>query len=472
MQQHRARPVQLERLEDRLAPALSLFYQAGNLTIRGVPTGQLDVTRVGALPTLFRVTDNSKFLGTFNVAGDLTLQLAHRPADIKIDLNAGRIGRNLLIQLGNGYTGPFAPDNNSVDVFDSAGAGAGRVGGSVTVLRGNTRETVNVGALRTAPFTVVPLPIRVGNDVTFAARPSAGPLPAIGDTLNIDAGTLVGRNVTAALVNNVAVGRQGVGLAVTRVGGSVTVAGGNDNSPVSAVLSGEVGRGVSFTGTNSDDNFTLQETDIGAGGIVGGNVTANLLGAGALGNTATLGAGQTVGGNAAILSTGDALDLFMLGGQVAGNLTVQMGNGENALMIDPVDPLDVGGSMTFHGGNGKNHFGNSITGAFNPTVGGDLRFFLGNGDNGTLLDPNTITASVGGTLVWRSGNGPNFVQLGDGVSTVSYRASMIFGSNDDTLIVNLNTGSLSGFLDGGFGTNELVQTSGTLEPTLILLRFA
>jgi hypothetical protein len=150
MKQHRACPLRLERLEDRLAPALSLFYQAGNLTIRGVPTGELDVTRVGALPTLFQVTDNGKFLGNFNVAGDLTIQLAHRPADVKIDLNAGRIGRNLLIQLGNGFTGPFAFDNNSVDVFDSAGGGAGRVGGSITVLRGNTRETVNIGALRTS----------------------------------------------------------------------------------------------------------------------------------------------------------------------------------------------------------------------------------------------------------------------------------------------------------------------------------
>jgi hypothetical protein len=258
---------------------------------------------------------------------------------------------------------------------------------------------------------------------------------------------------------------------VTTVGGSVNVAGGNDNSPVSAVISGVVGRNVSFTGTNSDDNFTLQETDLGTGGSVGGNVAVNLLGAGALGNSATLGLGQSVGGNASFVSTGSALDLFDFGGEVAGSLFAQMGQGENLLFINSDDPLSVGGSMTVVGGNGTNHFGDSLTGRFNPVVGGDLRITLGNGDNGTLLDPLSISAAVGGRLYWRSGNGNNVVQLGDGIGDFSYLATMLFGNGDDTVVVNLLNGALTGFLDGGNGTNELVQASGELAATLTLVRF-
>src|SRR5262245_26679788 len=252
MKQTRSRPMVLEQLEDRLSPALTLILQGGDLTIRGTPTGQLEVNHVGASPTSFQVVDNSKVLGTFNFGRNLQILLTNRPGDIKIDLTGGRIGGNVLIDLGNGMRGPFVPGGSSVDIFASAArAAVGSVGGSITVLRGNGRETVNIGLERTAPFTVNILPIRVGASVTYAAKSSISP----GDTLVVGPGTSVGTDVVATAVNNVSIGQLGAGLQPATVGGNVSVSGGIDNTSMSVTVFGNVRRNVTVTGTNADDNF-------------------------------------------------------------------------------------------------------------------------------------------------------------------------------------------------------------------------
>src|SRR4051794_29487396 len=105
------RPLCLESLEDRCCPTLVAQFISGSLILSGSPTatqGQsLSITRVPGAPLALQVRDGAATLGTFNVTGDLRLNLTNYNTDINIDLHGttatnGTLGGSVVATLGRG----------------------------------------------------------------------------------------------------------------------------------------------------------------------------------------------------------------------------------------------------------------------------------------------------------------------------------------------------------------------------------
>ena len=466
--------LRLEALEGRLVPSVSTSYLAGgSLYLTGTTRGELDIKHItGTSPSMFQVTDNGANLGSYNILGTLYLSLTNRLGDVKIDLNAGFLPGNVIISLGNGYVGA-SPFGSSVDLYDDNATPTGKIGGTVTVLGGNGQEMVDVGAFRnTGTGLLTADPIRIGGNATIAFSRSAG---SQGNSLTIDDGTSIGGSVTATLVSQFAMGSSSSTVLVT-IGQDLAINDYGSLRPLFAVVAGAVGRNLSVTGTELDDNFNLAHP-LPGGGVVGGSLTVNLEDGQTAGDRITLSDNTQVDGNAQ-LTAGSNLntvmgDQFKVGGSVFGSLTVQMGGGMNKLLFEQQNPGDpapyVGGNMTVVGGNGSNSisFMPDMPGDAQPIINGYLSITLGNGANGTLAVPNLIDAVLGGALYWKSGNGPNFVQLGnnaiDGYSE-NYNVHMLFGNDDDSVTIDIGTGFLTGLVDEGGRIlgNSFSVTSGTI----------
>jgi hypothetical protein len=483
------RPLRLEVLEDRTVPSLttSLLYN-GSLSISGMPRGELVIKHVGGFASSFHVTDNGLNVGTFNVLHDVYINLTYRVQDIVIDLNGGRIPGNVVINLGNGLLGSGNP---GVSIFDDSGASpTGRIGGSVTIVRGNGFENVNIGSIS---GTVTPpyFPVTINGNVTVAAAVSGG---TFGNSLIVDAGTRIGGSLSSSLISNVTIGSPASGSPLTSIGGTVSISDAGSLRPLSAVVTADVGGNLFVTGTNLDDSFTLGQLSPATpnSGLVQGSLSVNLASGQSNGDLITLEDNSQVNGNALLMAGGNLgvnPDLFRIGGTVNGNLTVNMGDGLNSLQfteqqLGELVPPTVGGSMFYTAGNGSNtfFFGPDVPGDPQPMIFHNLFITLGSGDNGTQATPNIMAAYVGGTLTWHSGNGQNFVQLGnssvDG-NTENYIVNMVFGNENDYLAIDIGAlGVISGRADGG-GRNPLVppfvntfnDISGNYIGTLTLVNF-
>jgi hypothetical protein len=482
-----------EGLEARDCPSLTLSYVSSALSIRGTPTAALTVTGQGAAGSnIFQVKDGTSILGTYSICRDLVIQIASRPGGIDIDLNNRAIGGNVLIDLGNGLTAAPSPAN-TVDIFDST-SGATRSGGTIrgnlTVLHGNGRETIDVGARRQAAApTYADLPITVRGNLNVVGRESGN----LSDTLQVGEGTAVRGSASIVDIDNVSIGLQSSTVTdVTTMSGDVSIMTAGVSTGLSANLLGNFGRNVivnAVATTARFNNCTLEPVAANVNSVVAGNLAVTLGQAG-LGNRFNLlhgGSGtesSVVGGSVTLTSTsgaGTLPDVFNIDADINGSLNVNMGEGTNNLLFNaqqPANPNDagpsVGGSMTVTAGNGTNNIGVTATGLFAGTVAGNLSFYLGNGDNGMAGDPMTVTTGLGGKLLWRSGNGQNFLTLGDGSQDFFYNVDVVFGNDDDTFETNLGTnGALNGRVDGGgrLTGNTFTQTSGNLAPTLVVLNF-
>jgi hypothetical protein len=455
----------LEVLEDRTVPSLTLSYlSGGSLTISGIPRGELDVKHVGTVASMFRITDAGSFLGQYSITGNLSISLSYRTADIKIDLGGGTISGTTTINLGNGFIGS---GTSSVDVYDDSGASpAGKIGGGLTIQNGNGHELLDVGTFRDpvgGGFTTDP--IRVGSNLSVTGRTANnGP----GNSLIVDAGTIVGGSANLTQVHNLALGGTSTLSNLTSIGGGLTL---NDSGALvhlSAVVTASIGGSVNVTGTTVDDSFTLQSNGTTNSGRVRGSLTVNLLDGQSFGDRILLASGTEVDGNAQLTAganTSTALgDQLSPLGSVMQSLTVTMGNNTNSLYFSPQNVGDqvpfVGGDMTVTAGNGTNYIGTSVTGPFNGTIVGStlggLSITLGTGDNGSALDPMVIAPNlINGNIVWKSGFdqstssfglGQAFVQLGNfGLTgnSYSYNVSMTFGNDDDSLVVDIGLGTIT-----------------------------
>lgn len=438
MTQRTTRPLSVERLEVRDCPALTLRLLPGSLNILGTPTGTLTVLETAA--NTFQVQDGATTIATFANVSNINIRLPRRPTDIDITLNGNDLTGNLLMDLGFGDTsGP----PSTINIH------GGTVRGFVTMLIGSGNETYNLGTALGGGIDA----LTVRGDVNAVAKTSAGiGLGNPRDTLILDQGSTILRDLRTTSVDSVLL------VDTTTVGRNLVINNALEHTiPDINLFGANIGQDVSVVGPTTGMTVTVLSLAPGVG-TIGRNITVQGLGGNtqvALLNNPTVGGDirvstgvgndfvllqADVGGNA-LVSTGEGDDLILFDtlGLVAGNLSINGGNGANTIFSDGT----VSGDLSFLYGNGNN----LIT--VNGTVAGNMRFNLGNG-------ANTVTAgqAPGGVLFWQSGNGTNTLTLG-GAATAGnsqWNVNARFGNGDDTLILDAAASAsqiLSGFLDFG-----------------------
>jgi hypothetical protein len=431
----------LERLETRACPSLTLSLFSGTLNVTGVPNGTLALTETGT--STFKVTDGTATLATFAGVSNISVRLSHRPFDLNVQLNAAGLGGNLYMDLGTGWTvGP----SGTVHVS------GGRIGGSLTILRGNGNETYDLGINSAA----APDPLRVGGSVSINAITSGG--VAFGsprDSLFLEQGSSIGLDLNTTNVDSVLLAPTDGVLANSSVGRNVSISNTLEHTTTEAFLLGTVGQDATVNGPNTGI-FVIVGNGPGTG-TTGRNLSIGTLGGDSV---VALSAGSLVGGTANI-TTGGGNDFIELTGQVNGNATVSSGDGNDTIQVDAT--AAVFGTLHLNGGNGAN------TLTVNGSVSGDLVFNQGNGDNSA-----TITQAPGGVLRWTSGNGNDTLNLTPATAGQLWNVNIQFGSGDDTLNLNAPGGTLTGRADGGgrITANAFNQDpSWTLTPTFTLSNF-
>jgi hypothetical protein len=444
----------------------------GNLVISGAPIGGtagngLFIQGTAAHTNNFTVMDGTHFLGTYKVGGGIILNLTgHQGERINIDLNGNTIGGNLLINLGNGDRS--ANVKNGLGVYNSAGATAGQIGGSLIVRGGSGAETFLPGFMVTNSNAPTPLGLKVGGDLTFNAKPGfttagVGDVMDTGVSLATPPTVIVGGNVNTTAVDSVGLSNS------TTVGKSVTIQAAGER-PLSVqvfaiinqnlTITGSFGAGLSPAMLPGATGDVLEVGGFaGATAVVGG--TTQITG-GPGSDFILIDVGTLLGGNTTV-STGAGNDSVTLDGTFLGNLSVNLGSGDDSLAFDA--GASVAGSMNVTLGNGNNKVGSFGGGATGGTVGGGWSFNLGNGN-----DSVTLGNAPGGLLFWTSGNGNSALTLAPTAAS-NWNVNLTFGSGNDSLTLAGTASLITGRADGGAGTNVFTQDGWTIVPPWTLANF-
>ncbi len=430
------RPVlSLESLEDRWVPA-TVHFDGSNLSISNLTNvgGKSNLAVTQQANGSFQVTDNGTNNGAYFVTGNITITGGATSDNITVTLNktATSLPGSLNINTGNG--------NDTVTLTTTAAGGT--IGGNVTVNFGNGADLFAADPTGSAS---VALSIGGSVGVTFqtgVAQLNTGAFPGIAahSYFEINQKTSPGQSTTIG--SSVSV----TGADVANLGASTLPDGGGALS-VGTNATIQTGSGsAAFADANVSGSPTTQYNDFVALGVkarVGGTVgitsttgstyaeiNSNIGGS----LNANLGSGVTSGAtaNAAV---GSVLDLnFNTAPNLGAPMTIgkdvnyTAGNGNNTLLFDdnfstPPEPLQVGGNITVNFGNGSN----SVTFANTGVLGGDVfingSFSLraGNGNNQIGTQANPFLASVMSNESFNVGSGNNTVALGTAPSgTVSF----------------------------------------------------
>lgn len=447
-------------LEDRLTPALSVIYHAGNLTVTGTPTAGEDkallIQRTAG--TDYNVSEvvgaTTIDYGTFRVTGDVKLQFRHYNTEIKVNLAdagnaAGTLPGNLLIDLGLGDVGPTV--SNFVSIYGEA-ATASTIAGSLILRNGNGRETVFVGTNGGVDAT----PVNIGGDLRWTAR-TAGDPNFIGDTLTIAGsggatlfGSRVARHVLLNQVDGVSVGT--FSFPDAKVAGHVIVNNQNSPTPTNVNIVGSVNGDVVVVGTNTSipgaglGDFVRVEDNA----VVNGNLVASL---GDNLNLVQVGAQGVVHGSLTMVG-GSGDDDFEFQGSIDGSMSLVLGDGNNSMAFDATSV--VSGNLSVVTGNGADTLNGTIAfalGGFLGTVHGDVSLDLGNGDNSFTLGDGVNGVVNGKNLNYRGGSGVDTLVI-FGANTFALRAEL--GAGADTFEYQDGAEVASAYID--FGTDFNADT--------------
>lgn len=418
------RPLALRRLEDRDCPALTIVYAGGNLTVLGTPSAgsgdELLIQRVAG--NTFTVTDDTINYGSYAVTGNLALRLQRYDAcDITVDLNGGLLPGNLTIDLGLGNTNALF--SGVVSVFAGTSAAGTGVGGSIDFRNGSGEELLVVGSL-----DVVPSPIRVGNDVRATLRQAN----SFGDTLSILGATVVGRDVIATRTDAILI--ADFTTPTTAVGRNLIVNAGGAGIGQVVTVFGQVNGNVVMVGTN--DSVFGDDLQIEVGAVVGGDVTVAAFDG--LNFTEIFG---TVSGSLTHVG-GAGADYVEVSGGVDGSMQLVLGDGDNEFAF-PAAAV-ISGALTVQGGNGADTLDGPTLGltGFEGTVHGNVSLNLGNGDNTLTL----VGAVNGSRLDYTGGSGVDSVTI-DSAGTYALRVAL--GAGLDTFVYGVNAVVGSANLDFG-----------------------
>jgi hypothetical protein len=463
-----SRRLTVQRLEDRATPSVSTTLINGTLTIRGdnLPNSVLISE---SAPGKFTVTNNAKTVGTFSFS-NLTVQMGNGADTVELKLATALTG-NLNVTLGNG-----------TDTFTTANSTLGsKIGGDafVNLGLGGNRPGVNYDQ------DVLIYNVNIGGNLTVLGSSGSG-----AELLDIEA-SKIGKTVSVTNIFQTSLGAfddparavtVGVDLSVSNYqkntdgrGDTPPAVGGNGLNLYSDTV---VNRNVSYTGGSGIDRVLLPQDFANATPVtIGGNVTVNAYGGV---NTLSLGTGAVgvnVGGNVRFDGGAD-IDRFFLdsGSTVGGGVYANLGEGDNQVFGDSIglggggSPFNAEGDGTVNGdvtiilGNGNNFIGSFGLLGNTFSVGGNLTFQVGNGDNtgGDANAPGDITffntaLSVGGTARYQAGTGSNSLDITN--ETIGDLV-LLFGGGPTTVLFNQASGFFNGDLYLDFGTGFGPKTLG------------
>ncbi|MFQ3592744.1 MAG: hypothetical protein SNJ82_06075 [Gemmataceae bacterium] len=454
----------VERLEARDCPALTVSLLPTALLISGTPNG--DLTIVGQASGKFRITNGAAIVGDFDLNRNLQLNLRSVPGELEINLAGKTIGGNVVINLGTGST----KAGTSIDIFSTGGIGT--IAGNVTILGGNSKEFFGLGGQTDSNGTLTPLPVQFAGNVTVSAKTGAS---GNGDLLQVGAGTKIQGSLTTSQVDQVSIGEQNGAL--TTVGGNVAITTTGATPGTLVTLYGAFGKSVTVNAaastTSGFNSFTTNGVAAGVDTTIAGNLSVS-FGTAALGNLfeilrAASGETANVNGNVTFTSINRALtpltDIFDIQGVIDGNLTLDMGSGDNDVTFGKAGY--VGGNLTIRAqGGGINQLTLDGVVGSGSSLSGNVFITLGNGVN--TVDVNSD--AIQGKLTYRGGNGTNNLTLNPPTAT-TFNVDFLFGTGVNTLDLSSAFTTLTGVVRGSGGVNTFNQSGATLLPTLQFIRF-
>ena len=441
--------LQLEGLTERIVPAVNIRAVDGDLVISGIAnlnTGaqRLFITVTADNTVAIRDGGTSAATGTnrgsFEVTGDLILNLSNRNDSVIIDFDG-------LFTLDGGITANLG---NGIDTLTITNSGAANavISGAITVDGGNGNDTVaivNDGAAST---------LSIEGAVSFNGQAGS-------DTININ-GTKIATAIATAPASSIEIGN---GLSLTRVN-VVDVANDTTNAGIDVTISGNVvinassdkliansvamggtkgtvaiAGALTTTGGQGTDTVTL--TDVHVGDVVPAEdevieVSFNLdRGVNTL-NFTDVEMG-IVGTDVDFLYTGgtggDIINWSAGGNSFSGDVTLNLSNGTNTVTGDATTDFDA--DLTINGGK-----------------------------NGDAID--LVTGDVLGLLSLSLGAGTNSLAAG---GALDGGLTYVGGANADT--VNLTSsdeiaGDVSISVGGGADNIDIVGTGTIIAASFIV----
>jgi hypothetical protein len=443
----------VEQLEERWVPATVQFV-SGSLFIRpstGEAALKLTVTQPAA--NTFTVKDGASSLGTYAGVANINITGANGADSITVNLNGNAYTGSLLVNSGNG--------NDTIDLQGNGGS----LGGSITLQTGLGNDSVSMNASTTGTIRVggqIQATDTAGTDsITFGN--ASAPSSFLG-TVN-----LTGMNVI--LVGPV--GPSGLPTATqpdfyggdfnASLGAKTNALDFEQGMPTSlpllfAATPLTIAGSLRLTGGPATDTVLTGAMSIGKDLVISTRGDQSLTGGVML--AAHQSGVTTVGGNFSYTGTGPANFLDLANADFQGNVTLNLGDGQDSVALDQpylttngVQTI-IGGSLTINKGNGD--LDTAPFDAIQAQIGGNVFFNLGTGNDTMSFGDESM---VGGTITVRTGNGNNELDL---MGPQSYNVNAIFGSGNDTVTLNNPGAVLNGYLDGGGGTNVLNQVSGQM----------
>jgi hypothetical protein len=460
----------LEHLESRVCPTLNVIFTGGNLFILGRPAPipintvtdglNIQVTSSTGAVTVTEVENGATVanFGTYIVRKNLYLGLTDYDTDINVDLNGQRLFANVTMNLGLGDHTPFGAlitsTPNPINIYDSTNSGTASVAGNITVLKGSGIELLSIGANALLPPSTNGIEVDGDVNVHMPNRIDNSGLTT-GDNLFISGTSDIRGDVNTTGVDNVTVG-ESVSNDSTTIRGNLNVTNAGALNEVVTQVYGTVGGNISMHGSAATGAFLPDELILGSGitpTTVGGNVTLDLT---AFQNDEfDVAAGSTIEGNVAY--TGVGASAVNMNGSVFGDTVLTMSDAANLVTMGP--SASFNGDLHILAGHGNN------TIALAPTIGGNLRLDLGNGDNLVTF----LGTMDGGTLTSNTGNGDNTITLG---GTGPYGLVAHLGSGANTMSFDADqTGSTDIEFAPHVGAVDTLNQSGTIHGPFKLVNY-
>ncbi len=413
----RQRP-NLEGLTERIVPAISLKFVAGNLTITAVPANvanNLTLTQ-SAVDGKFTVTDGGQSAGPYNVRGNITIVSSNAGDNINVLLNRGAAG---------GFAIPgFLSINsrNGADTINITGdaTNGGRISGNVILSTGFANDTVTMSG---------------GGDFLSIGGMISGNFDSGLDTFNLGS-TANGSSVIT-----------GKGVCLYRAN-SVNIANGTDPVTINGTVCIDNTLDYGLTNiTNVGDGSSVTQARIAGNFVYNGgtqtdtiNLSGTVQGAPGKNSAFNMGEGTNTLNINAEMGAASASDLIVSGGSGVDNISIgdntvisndaifSLGNGLN--VYDFNKTFAVNGDFILNAGNG-----NDDLGIFAGAIGGNLTLSLGGGTNDfTFASFTNTTGAV------QSASCHDFTYTGaDGDDTIIFDADS--GAVENMLTVYLNSGS-------------------------------
>jgi hypothetical protein len=326
------RPV-VDALESRWVPAVLLQLDAnGNLTgIFGVPDG--DITLDFTADDEVNVIEDAMDLGTYAVAGDLTVSLGNVVAAtaVDVDMTGGEsLSGSLRMTLGNALGG--------YDVTVTGDGATSSIFGNLTVRSGSGDDSCTVTDMAIGGSAYVDL--GGGGDIMAFDTSTVGGNLATGNASALLLGTTVEGNFRHFMTENL-----GAGASID----------------VDSVVLG-----------NATFNMAAGQPDIVIiEGTVEGNVYVNMRGGG---DDLAFDVDATILGSF-VYTGGSGTDTLDFDGTLGGNFTASLKGGDDTVDFDGAAIL--GSSIAIIAGNGAD----TLTNAGLTAPGARLTFLGGNGDD-------------------------------------------------------------------------------------------